>query len=136
MRIIRYLHEGHVYYGIVDDRGVRPCDGDPFTGLIRQSDVLDLAETKLLPPVIPPNIICRLDGEVMQASNTADMMFPVRRIVSHLSHSFTPLPGTLILTGTPGGVGFMRKPPVYLRPEQVVEVEIEGIGTLRNPVTG
>jgi 2-keto-4-pentenoate hydratase/2-oxohepta-3-ene-1,7-dioic acid hydratase in catechol pathway len=72
----------------------------------------------------------------MQASTTADMIFPVRRIVSHLSRSFTLLPGTLILTGTPGGVGFMRKPPVYLRPGQVVEVEIEGIGALVNPVVG
>ncbi|MRR55167.1 MAG: FAA hydrolase family protein [Deltaproteobacteria bacterium] len=81
-------------------------------------------------------IICRLDGEVMQSSTTADMIFPVRRIISHLSHSFTLLPGTLILTGTPGGVGFMRKPPVYLRPGQVVEVEIEGIGILVNQVVG
>jgi 2-keto-4-pentenoate hydratase/2-oxohepta-3-ene-1,7-dioic acid hydratase in catechol pathway len=259
MRIIRYLHEGYSCYGIVDDRGVHPCNGDPFTGLIRQSTVLDLSDVRLLPPVDPPNIIClglnyrehaaetghplpaeplvfikattalcgpgdsivlparypdhidfeaelaivigkrarnipedqadevilgytaandvsnravqftdgqwarakshdtfcpvgpaivtdldadnlaitcRLDGEVMQASNTADMIFPVRRIVSHLSHSFTLLPGTLILTGTPSGVGFMRKPPVYLRPGQVVEVEIEGIGALVNPVVG
>ncbi len=58
MRIIRYLHEGHACYGIVNDRGVHPCDGDPFTVLIRQSDVLDLADVKLLPPVNPPNIIC------------------------------------------------------------------------------
>jgi 2-keto-4-pentenoate hydratase/2-oxohepta-3-ene-1,7-dioic acid hydratase in catechol pathway len=72
----------------------------------------------------------------MQSSTTADMIFPVRRIVSHLSHCFTLLPGTLILTGTPGGVGFMRKPPVFLRPGQVVEVEIEGIGTWLIPVVG
>jgi 2-keto-4-pentenoate hydratase/2-oxohepta-3-ene-1,7-dioic acid hydratase in catechol pathway len=259
MRIIRYLHKGYSCYGIVDDRGVHPCNGDPFTGLIRQSTVLDLSDVRLLPPVDPPNIIClglnyrehaaetghplpaeplvfikattslcgpgdsivlparypdqidyeaelaivigkvaknipedqadevilgytaandvsnravqftdgqwarakshdtfcpvgpaivtdldadnlaitcRLDGELMQASNTADMIFPVRRIVSHLSHCFTLLPGTLILTGTPSGVGFMRKPPVYLRPGQVVEVEIEGIGALVNPVLG
>jgi 2-keto-4-pentenoate hydratase/2-oxohepta-3-ene-1,7-dioic acid hydratase in catechol pathway len=258
MRIIRYLHEGKVCYGIVEKKSVHPCDGDPFTGLTRHSAALDLAEVKLLPPVDPPNIIClglnyrahatetghhlppeplvfikattslcgpgdpivlpeqypdqidyeaelaivigkrarniaedkadevilgytaandvsnravqfsdgqwarakshdtfcpvgpaivtdldpgnlaitcRLDGEVMQASNTSDMIFPVRRIVSHLSQSFTLLPGTLILTGTPGGVGFMRKPPVFLRPGQMVEVEIEGIGTLANPVT-
>jgi len=257
MRIIRYLHEGHASYGIVADGCVHPCDGDPFSGLVRQSAVLDLAEVKLLPPVDPPNIIClglnyrehasetghslpaeplvfikattalcgpgdpivlparypdkidyeaelaivigkrarnipedkadevilgytaandvsnravqfsdgqwarakshdtfcpvgpaivtdldpgnlaitcRLDGEVMQASNTSDMIFPVRRIISHLSHCFTLLPGTLILTGTPGGVGFMRKPPVYLCPGQVVEVEIEGIGTLVNSI--
>ncbi|MGA7826140.1 MAG: fumarylacetoacetate hydrolase family protein [Geobacteraceae bacterium] len=257
MKIIRYLHEGDARYGIVDDQGVHPCDGDPFNGLVRQTGLLALADLKLLAPVDPPNIIClglnyrehaaetghplpaeplvfikvttalcgpgdpiilpaqypdnidyeaelaivigktarnvpeekadefilgytaandvsnravqfsdgqwarakshdsfcpvgpaivtdldadnlaiscRLDGELMQSSNTADMIFPVRRIVSHLSNSFTLLPGTLILTGTPSGVGFMRKPPVYLRPGQVVEVEIEGIGTLVNPV--
>ncbi len=58
MRIIRYLHEGHVSYGIVDEKGVHPCDGNPFTGLVRQSGLLDLADVKLLPPVEPPNIIC------------------------------------------------------------------------------
>jgi 2-keto-4-pentenoate hydratase/2-oxohepta-3-ene-1,7-dioic acid hydratase in catechol pathway len=248
VRIIRYLNEGNACYGIVENLGVRPCTGDPFTGLKLQSCVIDLADVKLLPPVdrahaaetghslpaeplvfikattalcgpgdpiilpaqypeqidyeaelvivigkrarnVPEDqaeevilgytaandvsnravqfrdgqwarakshdtfcpvgpaivtdldagnldIICRLDGEVMQASNTSDLIFPVRRIVSHLSHCFTLLPGTLILTGTPGGVGFMRKPPVYLRPGQVVEVEIEGIGTLVNPVVG
>ncbi|MHC1698632.1 MAG: fumarylacetoacetate hydrolase family protein [Geobacteraceae bacterium] len=259
MKIIRYLHEGNTCYGIVTHRGIHPCDGDPFTGLIRQPALLDPAEVMLLPPVDPPNIIClglnyrehvvetghslpdeplvflkattalcgpgdpiilpahfpdkidyeaelaivigkrarnipedkandvilgytaandisnravqftdgqwarakshdtfcpvgpaivtdldadnlditcRLNGAMMQASNTSNMIFPVRRIVSHLSHSFTLLPGTLILTGTPSGVGFMRKPPVYLCPGQVVEVEIEGIGTLRNPVLG
>jgi 2-keto-4-pentenoate hydratase/2-oxohepta-3-ene-1,7-dioic acid hydratase in catechol pathway len=63
------------------------------------------------------------------------MIFPCRRIVSYLSRCFTLLPGTIILTGTPEGVGFKRKPPVFLRPGQIVEIEIEGIGTLVNPVT-
>jgi 2-keto-4-pentenoate hydratase/2-oxohepta-3-ene-1,7-dioic acid hydratase in catechol pathway len=81
-------------------------------------------------------IACRLDGEVMQSSSTSDMIFPVKSIVSYVSHAFTLLPGTLILTGTPHGVGFKRKPPVYLKPGQTVEVEIEGIGTLSNPVVG
>lgn len=80
-------------------------------------------------------ISCRLDGTVLQSSTTADLIFPVRRIVAHLSRAFTLLPGTLILTGTPGGVGFMRTPPVFLQPGQLVEVEIEGIGVLANPVT-
>lgn len=259
MRIVRYLYEGNACYGIIDGAGLHPCDGDPFTRLIRQSAVLDPAVVRLLAPVNPPNIIClglnyrehaaetghplpaeplvfikattalcgpgdpiilpaqypdridyeaelaivigkhardipegradevilgytaandvsnrsvqfsdgqwarakshdtfcpvgpaivtgldadnlaircRLDGEVMQESSTSDMIFPVRRIVSHLSRCFTLLPGTLILTGTPGGVGFKRNPPVFLRPGQIVEVEIEGIGTLSNPVTG
>jgi 2-keto-4-pentenoate hydratase/2-oxohepta-3-ene-1,7-dioic acid hydratase in catechol pathway len=72
----------------------------------------------------------------MQDSSTSDMIFSCRRIVSHLSRCFTLLPGTIILTGTPAGVGFKRNPPVYLRPGQIVETEIEGIGTLVNPVIG
>jgi len=259
MRIIRYLHEEQASYGIVEGGEVHRCDGDPFTGLTRRSEVLGLGGVKLLPPVNPPNILClglnyrahaaetglqipaeplvffkattslcgpgdpiilpaqypdevdceaelaivigklarnvpeetvdevilgytaandvsnravqfidgqwarakshdtfcpvgpaivtdldpdnlaitcRLGGKVLQASNTSDMIFPVRRVVSYLSRSFTLLPGTLILTGTPGGVGFMRKPPVFLRPGQIVEVDIEGIGILANPVAG
>lgn len=81
-------------------------------------------------------ITCRLDGKVMQSSRTSDMIFPVRHIVSYLSRAFTLLPGTVILTGTPDGVGFKRKPPVYLQAGQTVEVEIEGIGVLANPVVG
>lgn len=259
MKIVRYQFEGETSYGVVEGNHLHPCDGDPFTRLIRQSAVLDPDSFKLLPPVDPPNIICiglnyrkhaeetgipippeplifikattslcgpgdaivlpahspdkidyeaelaivigkhakditeeeaqdvilgytvandvsnraaqftdsqwaraksydtfcpvgpaivtgidadnlnitcRLDGRVMQNSSTSDMIFPCRRIVSHLSRCFTLLPGTLILTGTPEGVGFKRKPPVYLRPGHIVETEIEEIGTLVNPVTG
>jgi 2-keto-4-pentenoate hydratase/2-oxohepta-3-ene-1,7-dioic acid hydratase in catechol pathway len=82
------------------------------------------------------DISCRLDGQVMQSSNTSDMIFSCRQIVVHLSRCMTLLPGTVILTGTPSGVGFVRKPPVFLRPGQTVECTIEGIGTLSNPVVG
>ncbi len=80
------------------------------------------------------NIVCRLDGQVMQSSNTSDMIFSSRSIVSYLSRCMTLLPGTIILTGTPEGVGFTRKPPVFLRAGQKIEVEIESIGILVNPV--
>jgi len=259
MRIVRYLCEGIARYGIVENSLLHPCDGDPYTQLVRRQPALDPAGVRLLAPVEPPNIIClglnyrkhaeetglplpveplvfikattslcdpndpivlpaqspdkidyeaelaivigrrakdlseeealdailgytaandvsnrgvqfsdgqwarsksydtfcpvgpaieteldagnlaitcRLDGQVMQSSSTSDMICPVLRIVSHLSRCFTLLPGTLILTGTPAGVGFKRNPPVYLRPGQTVEVEIEGIGTLINPVAG
>lgn len=76
-----------------------------------------------------------LNGKVMQDQRTSDMAFGVAYLVSYLSHSITLLPGTVILTGTPGGVGFGRNPAVYLRPGDVCEVEIEGIGVLRNTVT-
>ena len=76
----------------------------------------------------------RLNGSVVQQSNTCDMIFTVAEIISFLSGSTTLEAGTLIITGTPGGVGMGRTPPLYLKAGDVVEVEIEGIGTLRNPV--
>jgi 2-keto-4-pentenoate hydratase/2-oxohepta-3-ene-1,7-dioic acid hydratase in catechol pathway len=75
-----------------------------------------------------------LNGSVMQNSNTYDMLFDVASIVSDLSRSVTLLPGTVILTGTPPGVGFARKPPVFLRPGDRITISIEGIGDLSNPV--
>ncbi len=77
-----------------------------------------------------------LNGALMQNGSTADMLFSVARLISYLSHQFTLLPGTVILTGTPAGVGSARTPPVYLRPGDVISVEIEGIGTLTNRVVG
>mgnify|MGYP000502579863 CR=1 FL=1 len=75
-----------------------------------------------------------LNGRIMQDSNTAQFVFPVETLVSYVSEVCTLAPGDLIFTGTPPGVGFARKPPVYLKPGDIVEVEIERIGVLRNPV--
>ena len=75
-----------------------------------------------------------LNGKRMQDSNTADMIFSVPNLVSYLSRQFTLLPGTLIITGTPAGVGYTRQPPVFLRPGDMITVAIEGIGELTNPV--
>ena len=80
------------------------------------------------------NIQCRLNGRIMQSSNTNDLIFNTRQLVSYASRCMTLLPGTVIMTGTPAGVGFARKPPVFLKDGDVVEVEVEGIGTLKNPV--
>jgi 2-keto-4-pentenoate hydratase/2-oxohepta-3-ene-1,7-dioic acid hydratase in catechol pathway len=70
----------------------------------------------------------------MQDSNTSDMIFDVQSLISDLSRSFTLLPGTVILTGTPEGVGFTRIPPVFLREGDAITIEIEGIGSLTNRV--
>ena len=75
-----------------------------------------------------------LNGEVMQDWNTDDMIFDVPSIIAFLSASKTLLPGTVILTGTPHGVGFARNPPVWLKAGDSVSIEIEKIGTLTNPV--
>lgn len=77
---------------------------------------------------------CILNNEVMQDGHTSDMIFSVAELVAFLSQGTTLLPGTVILSGTPSGVGFVRQPPVYLKSGDVVSIEIEGIGTLTNPV--
>lgn len=79
-------------------------------------------------------ITTRLNGEVMQDSNTKQLIFNVSKLISFLSSSFTLYPGDLIATGTPSGVGFSRKPPVYLKDGDVIDVEIEQIGKISNPV--
>ncbi len=76
----------------------------------------------------------RLNGRVMQDSSTSQFLFGVERLVSYVSEVCTLSPGDVLFTGTPPGVGFARKPPVFLKAGDVVEVEIEGIGVLRNPV--
>jgi 2-keto-4-pentenoate hydratase/2-oxohepta-3-ene-1,7-dioic acid hydratase in catechol pathway len=76
----------------------------------------------------------RLNGKVMQDANTSLMIFPVRYLIGYLSRGMTLQPGTVLLTGTPPGCGFAQKPPVWLKPGDVYEVDIEGIGTLRNPI--
>ena len=78
----------------------------------------------------------RLNGEVMQSSNTGKMIFQVAYLVSYLSQGLTLEPGDVIATGTPEGVGVFRDPPVLLKAGDVFEVEIEKLGTLRNPVIG
>lgn len=80
------------------------------------------------------DIALRLNGTVMQQSNTRQLIFPIDELVAHLSSVFTLSPGDVIFTGTPPGVGAARKPPVYLKAGDVAEVEIEKIGVLRNPV--
>jgi 2-keto-4-pentenoate hydratase/2-oxohepta-3-ene-1,7-dioic acid hydratase in catechol pathway len=84
------------------------------------------------PHALPIRLL--LNGQVMQDSNTRQMIFGVGQIVSHLSKIFTIEPGDLVYTGTPPGVGVARKPPVFLKAGDVVEIVIEGLGTLRNPV--
>ena len=76
----------------------------------------------------------RLNGRLMQDSNTDQLIFPVEELVAFVSGVCTLAPGDLIFTGTPPGVGFVRKPPVFLKPGDTVEVEIEKLGVLRNPV--
>ena len=81
-------------------------------------------------------VVSRLNGQTMQDGNTADMIFSIPRLIEILSEVMTLEPGDVIATGTPAGVGYARKPPVFMRPGDVCEIDIEGIGTLRNPIGG
>jgi 2-keto-4-pentenoate hydratase/2-oxohepta-3-ene-1,7-dioic acid hydratase in catechol pathway len=83
-----------------------------------------------LPDPQQVRLICRVNGEVMQDGNTRDMIFDIPTIIESLSGGLTLEPGDIISTGTPSGVGFARVPPVYLKPGDKVEGEVEGIGTL------
>ncbi|MGB6287007.1 MAG: fumarylacetoacetate hydrolase family protein [Xanthobacteraceae bacterium] len=76
----------------------------------------------------------RLNGTVMQSDNTDNMMFPIVEMLVYISQGITLEPGDVIFTGTPSGVGHARKPPVWMKNGDTVEVEIERIGTLRNPI--
>lgn len=82
------------------------------------------------------SISTTVNGEKLQDSSTSDMIFTVAQLIEHLSCDTTLLPGTVILTGTPEGVGFVRTPPIFLKPGDTVTVEVERIGALTNPVTG
>lgn len=91
-------------------------------------------ETDLDPAAL--RIQSRLNGNTMQDACTDQLVFNCSCLVSYLSRCMPLHPGTIILTGTPAGVGFARKPPVFLRDGDVVEIEVEGIGVLRNTVSG
>ena len=107
------------------------CRGKSFDTFCPLGEVTPAAEVK------NPNalrLVTRVNGQVMQDETTGDMIFDVSTLVSELSRGTTLLPGTVILTGTPSGVGTARKPPVYLKAGDTVEVEIEGLAAVRNPV--
>lgn len=87
-----------------------------------------------LSPASDVALVTRLNGVEMQRTSTSLMTFPIARLISFISTFTTLEPGDVIVTGTPGGVGLRRNPPVYMRHGDEVEVEIEGIGVLRNSV--
>ena len=80
------------------------------------------------------DISLSIGGEVLQHSNTRELIFKIPDLVAYLSSVVTLEPGDVVATGTPAGVGFARKPPRYLQPGDEVIIDIEGVGELRNPV--
>ena len=93
-----------------------------------------IATTDEIPDPHDLRIQFRLNGESLQDSNTRELIFRVPELIEFISRTITLEPGDIIATGTPPGVGFARKPPIYLRDGDVCEVEIDGLGILTNPV--
>ena len=130
--------EGYVVANDVSGRDLQFSDGQwvrgksldtflPVGELVPAGDVPD-------PQVLPIRAV--LNGETMQDSNTSNMIFSVAEVVAFVSQAITLEPGDLIITGTPAGVGAFRDPPVWLKPGDEITIEIEGVGSISNPVTG
>jgi 2-keto-4-pentenoate hydratase/2-oxohepta-3-ene-1,7-dioic acid hydratase in catechol pathway len=131
---------GHVFgYTVLNDVTARDIQSG-WGGQYFKGKSLDRSSPTgpwiLTPDEVPDpqslNLALRVNGTVKQDGNTRDMIYPVDAIIEWASKGMTLLPGTLIATGTPDGVGFARTPPEFLRPGDVMETEVEGIGILRN----
>ena len=107
---------------------IRGKSFDTFCPLSRPVPVGEVGDVEDL------GIRTRLNGEVVQSGRTSDMIFTVPTLISELSRGTTLVAGTVLLTGTPAGVGAGMDPPRFLGPGDVIEIEIEGVGRLRNPV--
>ncbi len=132
----------HVFgYTLFNDVSVRDFQrktaqwtpGKNFDGTGPLGPVIVTAD-ELPPGASGLRITTRVNGNTMQDSNTSDMIFSTQRIVAVLSEFMTLEPGDIIATGTPSGVAHARKPPAWMKAGDVVEVEVEGIGVLRNPI--
>lgn len=129
--------KGYTCVNDVSARDVQMGDGQWVRG--KSFDTFCPVGPELIPASEVPDpqslsIRCLLNGEVMQDASTADMIFTVAEIIAFVSEAITLESGDLIATGTPPGVGFARTPPVFLTEGDEVTVEIEGVGSLSNPV--
>jgi 2-keto-4-pentenoate hydratase/2-oxohepta-3-ene-1,7-dioic acid hydratase in catechol pathway len=108
------------------------CRGKSFDTFCPLGPVLVTADE--IPDPNALDIRTTLNGQTVQSANTSDMIFDVPTLIEFLSADCTLEPGSVILTGTPSGVGAARKPPLWMQPGDEVRVEIDGIGVLRNPL--
>jgi 2-keto-4-pentenoate hydratase/2-oxohepta-3-ene-1,7-dioic acid hydratase in catechol pathway len=128
---------GYVCVNDVSARDLQFADGQWTRG--KSPDTFCPVGPALVPREEAPdaqNLAMRaiLNGETMQDSTTANMVFGVAELIAYITRTITLEPGDLIATGTPAGVGVFRDPPVFLRPGDEITIEIEGLGTLTNPV--
>jgi 2-keto-4-pentenoate hydratase/2-oxohepta-3-ene-1,7-dioic acid hydratase in catechol pathway len=130
--------EGYVVANDVSGRDLQFSDGqwvrgkslDTFLPVGEVVPAADVPDPQSLP------IRALLNGETMQDSNTSNMIFGVAEVIAFVSQAITLEPGDLIITGTPAGVGAFRDPPVGLQPGDEITIEIDGVGSITNPVTG
>jgi acylpyruvate hydrolase len=111
-------------------RSVQWLQGKTFQSSTPVGPYLVTAES--IPGGEPGEITCEVDGEVVQHADTADLVFPPAELLAYLSRIITLVPGDLVATGTPGGVGHARKPPRYLTDGAVLTTRIAGVGECRN----
>lgn len=129
---------GYTCFNDVSDRAAQFADKQFFRG--KSIDTGGPCGPWIVTPDELPDLACGLDitcrwnGTVMQHGNTELLIFPVDELIAHASRNMTLMPGDIISTGTPGGVGVFRDPPLFLKPGDMVEVEVQGIGVLGNPV--
>ena len=128
--------QGYVVANDVSGRDLQFSDGQWVRG--KSLDTF-LPVSELVPATAVPDpqalpIRAILNGDVMQDSNTSNMIFGVAEVVSFVSQAITLEPGDLIITGTPAGVGAFRDPPVWLEPGDEIAIEIDGLGRIANPV--
>jgi 2,4-didehydro-3-deoxy-L-rhamnonate hydrolase len=127
---------GYVVANDVSGRDLQFADGQWVRGKSLDTflPVGELVRAQEVPNVQALPIRAVLNGVVMQDSNTSNMIFGVAEIVSFVSQAITLEPGDLIITGTPAGVGAFRNPPVWLKPGDEITIEIDGVGSITNPV--
>jgi 2-keto-4-pentenoate hydratase/2-oxohepta-3-ene-1,7-dioic acid hydratase in catechol pathway len=128
---------GYVVANDVSGRDLQFSDGQWVRGKSLDTflPVGDLVPASEVPDPQVLAIRAVLNGEVMQDSSTSNMIFGVAEIISFVSQAITLEPGDLIITGTPAGVGAFRDPPVWLKPGDEITIEVEGVGSITNPVT-
>jgi 2-keto-4-pentenoate hydratase/2-oxohepta-3-ene-1,7-dioic acid hydratase in catechol pathway len=128
--------QGYVVANDVSGRDLQFADGQWVRGKSLDTflPVGDLVPPSAVPDVQALRVRAVLNGEVMQDSTTANMIFGVAEIVSFVSQGITLEPGDLIITGTPAGVGAFRDPPVWMAPGDEITIEIDGVGSITNPV--
>ena len=130
--------EGYVVANDVSGRDLQFSDGQWVRGKSLDTflPVGDLVPAGDVPDPQALAVRAVLNGETMQDSSTSNMVFGVAEVIAFVSQAITLEPGDLIITGTPAGVGAFRDPPVWMKPGDEITIEIEGVGSISNPVTG